>query len=83
MYCMFVNVYCHRVTTQLQLIDIPYQPKFDFSSHAISEFRVCSFVNVIFVRFTYVHRSYGKTPQDILAKPYHCKPNPITSMNIG
>jgi hypothetical protein len=24
MYCLCVNVYCHRVTTQLQLINIPY-----------------------------------------------------------
>ena len=24
MYCLCVNVYCHRVTTQLRLINIPY-----------------------------------------------------------
>ena len=30
MYCLCVNVYCHRVTTQLQLINISY--KLDMSS---------------------------------------------------
>ena len=32
-YCLCVNVYCHRVTTQLQLINISYQYQcFDTSS---------------------------------------------------
>ena len=36
MYCLCVNVYCHRVTTQLQLTNISY--------HIIRHSFICKFV---------------------------------------
>jgi hypothetical protein len=32
MYCLCVNVYCHRVTAQLQLINILYHIKYGLST---------------------------------------------------
>jgi hypothetical protein len=55
MYCLCVNVYCHRVTTQLQLIN---KYKYIYTVKYIYHLRLASSKWFLFLRFSHQNRVY-------------------------
>jgi len=48
MYCLCVNVYCHWVTTQLQLINISYHIDNYVRGHIYQDFIITTYYYIVF-----------------------------------